>query len=198
MKIASRATLLLMATTLLGMTACKTSQKINIAGAGSTFVYPVMTRWTQDFQTAHPDVQINYQSIGSGGGIRQVTAGTVDFGASDASLSDQQLSQMKPVVQIPESAGPVCIMYNLPDLKQPLQLSPEAIAGIFLGTIKSWQDPIIKKDNPGVALPKQAVMVVHRADGSGTSNIFTTYLSDVSAEWKSKVGMGTQVSWPTG
>jgi phosphate transport system substrate-binding protein len=202
-KIAQRAALLA-AIVVLGLTACKSgsnnesSQKVTITGAGSTFVYPVMTRWTEDYQKAHSEVQINYQSIGSGGGIQQVKQGTVDFGASDAALNDEQLAAMKPILQLPESAGPVCITYNLPELKEPLRLSPEALAGIFLGTIKNWQDPAVVRDNPGVALPKTSVIVVHRADGSGTSNIFTTYLAQVSKEWATKVGKGTQVSWPAG
>jgi len=169
-----------------------------LSGAGSTFVYPVMTRWIQDFSQAHPNVRINYQSIGSGGGIQQVKQSTVDFGASDIALSDEMLAGMKPVIQIPESAGPVCITYNLPDLKQPLQLSPDSLAGIFLGTIKTWQDSAIAKDNPGVTLPKQPVVVSHRAEGSGTTNIFTTYLSAVNPEWQAKVGKGNSVSWPVG
>ncbi len=192
---------LLSTAAVLSLTACKSNSgpsNIQISGAGSTFVYPVMARWTDDYQKTHGNVQINYQSIGSGGGIQQVKAGTVDFGASDASLSDEQLSQMRPILQVPETAGPVCITYNLPELKQPLQLSAEAVAGIFLGTIKSWQDPLIKKDNPGVTIPNTPLQVVHRADGSGTTSIFTTYLAAVSPEWKSKVGKGTQVSWPTG
>jgi phosphate transport system substrate-binding protein len=122
----------------------------------------------------------------------------VDFGASDAALTDEQLAAMKPVLQMPESAGPVCITYNLPELKQPLHLSPEALAGIFLGTIKSWQDPVIKNANPGVELPKSGISVIHRADSSGTTSIFTTYLAEVSKDWASKVGKGTQVSWPAG
>ena len=188
---------------LVGFVGCKSnggseSESVMLSGAGSTFVYPVMTRWIQDYSKAHSNVQINYQSIGSGGGIQQVKSGTVDFGASDAALSDQQLTEMKPVIQIPESAGPVCITYNLPDLKQPLQLSPEALAGLFLGTIKTWQDSAIAKDNPGVTLPKQPVVVSHRAEGSGTTNIFTTYLASVSPEWQAKVGKGNSVSWPVG
>jgi phosphate transport system substrate-binding protein len=207
-KIGSRAALsaaaaLLGMMALLGMTACKSNtseqnQTVTLTGAGSTFVYPVMTRWTQDYHAAHQDVQINYQSIGSGGGIQQVKQGTVDFGASDAALDDQKLAAMKPMLQLPESAGPVCVTYNLPELKEPLRLSPEALAGIFLGHIKNWQDPAIKRDNPGVSLPGTTVVVVHRADGSGTSNIFTTYLAEVSKEWATKVGKGTQVSWPAG
>ena len=182
----------------LALTACNTTKTTQISGAGSTFINPAMGHWTQDFQRSHKDVQINYQSIGSGGGIQQVKAGTVDFGASDAALSDEQLGAMNPVLQLPESAGPVCITYNLPQLTQPLHLSSEALAGIFLGRIKTWQDPVIKADNPGVNLPNVAVAVVHRADGSGTSAIFTTYLAEVSKEWASKVGKGTQVSWPAG
>jgi phosphate transport system substrate-binding protein len=186
---------------LVGFAGCKSnsgSENVTLSGAGSTFVYPVMTRWIQDYSKAHSNVQINYQSIGSGGGIQQVKSGTVDFGASDVALSDQQLGEMKPVIQIPESAGPVCITYNLPDLKQPLQLSPEALAGIFLGNIKTWQDSAIAKDNPGVTLPKQPVVVAHRAEGSGTTNIFTTYLAAISPEWQAKVGKGNSVDWPVG
>jgi phosphate transport system substrate-binding protein len=161
-------------------------------------VYPVMTRWIESFQQAHPGVQVNYQSIGSGGGIEQVKKGTVDFGASDAALSDEQLASMSPVVQIPESAGPVCITYNLPQLTQPLQLSGEALAGIFLGKISSWRDPSIAKDNPGVTLPSDKIVVVHRAESSGTTAIFTTFLATVSPEWSQAVGKGTAVKWPAG
>jgi phosphate transport system substrate-binding protein len=190
------ASLLTLAT--IALTACKSSN-VQISGAGSTFVYPVMTRWVQDFQQSHPSTQINYQSIGSGGGVQQVKSKTVDFGATDAPLADQQLAGMPGnMIQIPETAGPVCITYNLPSLQQPLQLSPEALAGIFMGTVKNWQDSMIAKDNPGVTLPKQDIAVVHRADGSGTTNAFTTYLSAVSNDWQSKVGKGNSVSWPVG
>lgn len=186
---------------LAGLTACKSSnnnQNVMLSGAGSTFINPVMTRWTADFSQAHPNIHVNYQSIGSGAGIQQVKAGTVDFGASDVALKDQQLSAMTPVVQIPETSGPVCITYNLPGLAKPLQLSPQALAGIFLGTVKTWKDPLLAKDNPGVKLPSVPVVVSHRADSSGTTGIFTEYLSAVSPEWKTKVGAGTAVSWPTG
>ncbi|MGC2160784.1 MAG: phosphate ABC transporter substrate-binding protein PstS [Silvibacterium sp.] len=191
----------LVATVALSLTACKSSsgpKTIALEGAGSTFVYPVMTRWVQGFSQAHPNVQINYQSIGSGGGIQQVRAGTVDFGATDDPLKDAQLAAMKPVVQFPESAGPVCITYNLPELKQPLQLSADTLTGIFLGQITNWQDKAIAADNPGVTLPKEPVVVVHRAEGSGTTAAFTTYLSAVSNVWKTKVGAGKSVSWPVG
>jgi len=183
------------------LTACNSNNansNVALSGAGSTFVNPVMTRWTADFSQAHPNIHINYQSIGSGGGIQQVKAGTVDFGASDVALKDQQLAGMAPVVQIPETAGPVCITYNLPGLTQPLHLSPEALAGLFLGKIKSWKDPLLVKDNPGVKLPSSPVIISHRSDGSGTTGIFTEYLSAVSPEWKQKIGSGTAVSWPTG
>ncbi|HUO25876.1 MAG TPA: phosphate ABC transporter substrate-binding protein PstS [Candidatus Aquilonibacter sp.] len=169
-----------------------------IIGAGSTFIFPIMTRWISAFQGNHQGVQINYQSIGSGGGIQQLKKGLIDFGASDAALDDQQLKEMQPVIQIPESAGPVCITYNLPELKEPLKLSASTLSGIFLGKIKTWQDAEIKKDNPGVKLPNHAILVAHRSDGSGTTNIFTTYLTKVSPEWASKVGKGISVNWPTG
>jgi len=169
-----------------------------VIGAGSTFVYPLMTRWIATYQQSHQGVQINYQSIGSGGGIQQLKRGLVDFGASDAALDDTQLKDMPPVVQIAESAGLVCVTYNLADLKQPLKLSGKTLAGIYLGTIKTWQDPAIKKDNPGVSLPKENIMVVHRSDGSGTTNIFTTYLAAISPEWDKRVQKGLSVSWPLG
>jgi phosphate transport system substrate-binding protein len=183
------------------LTACNSSSSNTVAlnGAGSTFVYPVMGHWIQDFHGSHPNVQINYQSIGSGGGIQQVKSGTVDFGASDAPLSDQDLSEMKtPVIQIPESAGPVCVTYHLDGLSKPLQLSGATLTGIFLGKITSWQDPLLKQDNPGEQLPNSKITVVHRAEGSGTTDAFTTYLAAVSPEWAQKVGKGKSVSWPLG
>lgn len=181
------------------LSACKSSSNnVALSGAGSTFVNPAMQRWVQGFSQAHSNVQINYQSIGSGGGVQQVKAGTVDFGASDYPLKDEQIAAMKPVVQFPESAGPVCVTYNLPEVTQPLQLSADAVAGIFLGQITNWQDKKIAADNPGVKLPKEPIVVVHRSEGSGTTAGFTTYLSAVSADWKTKVGAGGSVSWPVG
>jgi phosphate transport system substrate-binding protein len=159
-----------------------------LIGAGSTFVYPLMGRWISDFQGSHQGVQINYQSIGSGGGIQQLKKGLVDFGASDAALDDQQLKEMPALIQIPESAGPVCITYNLPNLKQPLKLSAATLAAIYLGKIKTWHDPAIVKDNAGLSLPNTNIVVAHRSDGSGTSNIFTTYLATVNPEWQQKDG----------
>ena len=169
-----------------------------IIGAGSTFIYPIMSRWIAGFQAGHPGIQINYQSIGSGGGIQQLKEGLVDFGASDAALDDEKLKEMPALVQIPESAGPVCITYNLPDVKNPLKLSASSLAGIFLGKVKSWQDPQLKKDNPGLALPGTPIAVAHRSDGSGTTGIFTTYLAKVDPQWAKQVGKGIAVSWPVG
>ncbi|QMV20367.1 phosphate ABC transporter substrate-binding protein PstS [Granulicella sp. 5B5] len=187
----------------MSLTACKSSgnganQNFVLNGAGSTFVYPVMSHWAQSYNDLHNNVQINYQSIGSGGGVQQVKNGTVDFGASDYALTDAQLAGMKPVLQVPETAGPVCITYNLPGLAKPLQLSSDAITGIFLGKITTWHDPILVKDNPGINLPNSKIVVAHRTDGSGTTAAFTTYLSAVSPEWKSKVGQGGAVNWPAG
>jgi phosphate transport system substrate-binding protein len=181
------------------LTSCQSSSnQVALNGAGSTFVYPVMGRWIQDFQQSHSNVQINYQSIGSGGGIQQVKSGTIDFGASDAPLSDADMAQMAPVIQIPESAGPICVTYNLDGLQKPLQLSSEALAGIFLGKITNWQDPLLKQDNPGEKLPNAKITVVHRAESSGTTAAFTTYLSAVSPDWAQQVSKGTAVKWPTG
>jgi phosphate transport system substrate-binding protein len=174
------------------------AQVTTIVGAGSTFIKPAMTRWISEFQSSHADVQINYQPIGSAGGIDQLKKGLADFGASDAALDDNQLKDMPPLVQIPESAGPVCITYNLPGLKAPLKLSGATLAGIYLGQIKWWQDPLIKHDNEGVLIPNHAITVVHRSDGSGTTNIFTTYLAKTSQDWAKSVGQGISVTWPVG
>jgi phosphate transport system substrate-binding protein len=176
----------------------ESTQNNKVIGAGSSFINPIMSHWIEEFTKSRPGLEINYQSIGSGGGIRQLKEGTVDFGASDKALDDQELQGMPPLVQIPESAGPVCITYNLPELKDPLRLSGPTLAKIYLGEIKTWQDPSIKKDNPGVNLPSRTVVVGHRSDGSGTTNIFTTYLARVSPEWAQKVGKGLAVSWPVG
>ncbi|HET9941377.1 MAG TPA: phosphate ABC transporter substrate-binding protein PstS [Candidatus Eisenbacteria bacterium] len=181
-----------------GGPAKKPLSNITLTGAGATFPYPIYSKWF-DMYHESTGVQINYQSIGSGGGIQQLKAGTVDFGASDAPLNDEKLGEMPhPVVHIPTVAGAVVLAYNIPDLAQPLQLTPKALAGIFMGTVKTWNDPAIKAANPGVTLPATAVLAVHRSDGSGTSNIFTTYLSAVSPDWKSKVGANTSVAWPAG
>lgn len=170
-----------------------------LGASGSTFIAPLMAKWVSGYQKDHPKVQINYRAIGSGGGIEELKKGFLSFGASDAPLNDDQLKGMpSPVVQVPASAGPVCIIYNLPTLKAPLKLSANALAGIYLGTIVSWQDAAIARDNPGVSLPKTSVVVVHRSDGSGTTNIFTSYLTKVSKDWSWKAGSGLSVSWPIG
>jgi phosphate transport system substrate-binding protein len=156
-----------------------------------------MDRWASSYAQAHP-VHVNYRPIGSGGGIDEIKQGRLDFAASDAPLSDDQLKDMPPLVQVPATAGPVCIIYNLPNLNAPLRLSAKTLAGIYGGSIISWQDPAIAKDNPGVKLPKAAVIVVHRSDGSGTTNILTNYLSKVSQDWSWKSGHGLSVTWPIG
>jgi phosphate transport system substrate-binding protein len=172
-----------------------------LTGAGSTFVNPLMSRWSKEYNTLHPQVRINYQSIGSGGGRQQFLAKTVDFGASDAPLTDEQLAQaggVEQVVEIPVTHGSVVLAYNLPGVSPQLKFSPESIAGIYLGTIKMWNDKIIAADNPGTTLPAKPVLIVHRSDGSGTTDIFTDYLTKVSDDWKTKVGHGTSVQWPAG
>ncbi|HEY7616034.1 MAG TPA: phosphate ABC transporter substrate-binding protein PstS, partial [Terriglobales bacterium] len=170
-----------------------------INGAGATFPYPMYSKWFSEYHKAHPDIQFNYQSIGSGGGIRQVVAGTVDFGATDGPMTDDQMSQAKTkILHIPTVLGSVVPAYNIPGVTAELKFTPEALAGIFLGKITSWNDKAITSANPGVDLPNQSIIVVHRSDGSGTTYIWTDYLSKVSSEWKSAVGRGTSVKWPVG
>jgi len=168
-------------------------------GAGATFPYPMYSKWFSDYNKLHPDVQINYQSIGSGGGIRQVLSGTVDFGASDGPMTDEQLGQAKvKILHIPTVLGADVPAYNIPGVTGEVKFTPEVLANIFLGKITSWNDPAIVKANPGVNFPNQPIIVVHRSDGSGTTYIFTDYLSKVSKEWENTVGRGTSVKWPIG
>jgi len=168
-------------------------------GAGATFPYPMYSKWFNEYRKARPDVQINYQSIGSGGGIRQVLAGTVDFGATDGPMSDEQLNQARTkILHIPTVLGAVVPAYNIPGVKQELKFTPEILAGIFLGKITHWNDAAIAKVNPGVTFPNQEIVVVHRSDGSGTTYVWTDYLSKVSPEWKNGPGRGTSVKWPKG
>ena len=175
------------------------SAQMLINGAGATFPYPLYSKWFEEFIKVDPEVRFNYQSIGSGGGIRQVLAGTVDFGASDGPMSDEQLAQAKvKILHIPTVLGAVVPAYNVPGVSTALNFSPEVIADICLGKISNWNDKAIAKDNPGVTLPDRPVIVVHRSDGSGTNYIFTDYLSKVSPEWQSRVGKGTSVKWPVG
>jgi phosphate transport system substrate-binding protein len=168
-------------------------------GAGATFPYPMYSKWFSDYNKLHPDVQINYQSIGSGGGIRQVLNGTVDFGASDGPMSDEQLKEAQvKILHIPTVLGAVVPAYNVPGINGEIKFTPEALAGIFLGKVQKWNDAAITQANPGVKFPDQAIIVVHRSDGSGTTYIFTDYLSKVSKEWESSVGKGTSPKWPVG
>lgn len=185
--------------TLLALTATLTFAQTQLNGAGATFPYPMYSKWFSEYHKAHPEVQINYQSIGSGGGIRQLIAGTVDFGASDGPMSDEQLSQAKQkVLHIPTVLGAVVPAYNVPGVGGDLKFTGEILANIYLGKITNWNDPAIAKLNPGVKLPSDAIVVNHRSDGSGTTFIFTDYLSSVSSDWKSNVGKGTSVKWPVG
>src|ERR1019366_9887620 len=166
-----------------------------LSAGGSTFIEPIIDRWDSDYGKSHP-LHINYLPVGSGGGIDRLRKGYGDFIATDAPLMDDQLQGLPPVVQFPVIAGPVCVIYNLPGLKTPLRLSGRTLAGIYAGEIVNWQAPAIARDNPGSALPHASVIVVHRSDGSGTTQIFTNYLSAVSATWKTKAGQGLTVNWP--
>lgn len=171
--------------------------KLNAAGA--TFPYPIYSKWFSEYHQQHPDVEINYQSIGSGGGIAQLKSGTVDFGASDMPLDDTKLKLMPmQILQLPTVLGSIVPAYNLSSVKEELKFTPQIIAGIYLGQITSWNDKAIAAANPGVSLPNTPIIVVHRSDGSGTTFVFTDYLSKISPDWKSRVGSNTSVSWPVG
>ncbi len=171
----------------------------NINGAGATFPYPIYSRWFTEYNKIHPEVKINYQSIGSGGGIRQVSEGTVDFGATDGPMNDQQIADAKvKTIHIPTVLGAVVPVFNIPGNSKDLNFSSDVIADIYLGKISKWNDPRIAKDNPGVQFPDKAILPVYRSDGSGTTYIFTDFLSKVSADFQSKIGKGTSVKWPTG
>jgi len=174
-----------------------------LTGAGATFPYPIYSKWFSEYNQIHPDIQINYQSIGSGGGIRQVLAQTVDFGASDVPMTDDQLAEAKnklgcDVLHFPTVLGAVLPTYNIPGVSQELNFTPEALANIYLGKITKWNDPAITGPNPGVNLPDADIVVVHRSEGSGTTFVWVDYLSKVSEEWKAKVGKGASVNWPVG
>ena len=170
----------------------------SLTGAGATFPYPIYSKWF-DVYRQKTGVQINYQSIGSGAGIQQVKAGTVDFGASDAALSNERLREMpRRILHFPTVAGAVALAYDIPGLAQPLRLTPELVSGIYLGKVTTWDDKRIAAVNPGASLPSAPILAVHRSDGSGTTNIFTSYLSAVSVEWREIVGANTSVSWPSG
>jgi phosphate transport system substrate-binding protein len=174
------------------------AQAQKLTGAGATFPYPIYSKWFSEYSAAHPGVEINYQSIGSGGGIKQVTAGLVDFGASDVTMNDDQLAQSKiKLVHIPTVLGAVVPIFNVTGVSD-IKFSPDVLADIFLGKISNWNDPRIAKDNPGVKLPSQNINVIHRAEGSGTTFIFTDYLSKVSKDWLNGPGRGAALNWPKG
>jgi phosphate transport system substrate-binding protein len=167
--------------------------------AGATFPYPIYSKWFDLYHTSHSNVQINYQSIGSGGGIRQLLDKTVDFGASDGPMNDDQLKQASvPILHFPTVLGAAVLSYNVPGVQTDLNFTPEALSGIFLGKVTKWNDPSIASANSGVKLPGDDIVLVHRSDGSGTTYIWTDYLSKVSPEWQTKVGKGTSVNWPVG
>lgn len=189
-----RVSLLLVCTLLVGIA---TAQNLN--GAGATFPYPIYSKWFSEYHSAHSEVQINYQSIGSGGGIRQLAAGTVDFGASDMPLNDEQAKQIpQPIFQLPTVLGSVVPAYNIAGVTAEVKFTPEVLAGIYLGKITNWNDKAIAAANPGVSFPDKPIVVAHRSDGSGTTFVWTDYLSKVSPEWKSQVGSNTSVKWPVG
>jgi len=174
------------------------AQAQKLTGAGATFPYPIYSKWFSEYSAAHPGVEINYQSIGSGGGIKQVTAGLVDFGAADVPMNDDQLAESKiKLVHIPTVLGAVVPIFNVSGVND-LKFSPDVLADIFLGKISNWSDPRIAKDNPGVKLPSETINVIHRAEGSGTTFIFTDYLSKVSKDWLNGPGRGAALNWPKG
>jgi phosphate transport system substrate-binding protein len=173
-------------------------ETVTLNGAGATFPYPLISKWSSEYNKINPEAQINYQSVGSGAGIKQITARTVDFGASDAPLTEQEYANVSGLLQIPESIGAVVVAYNLPGIQKGVKLSGDVAADIFLGKIKKWNDPKIVSLNPGIQFPEKDIIVAHRSDGSGTTFVFTDYLSAVSQDWRSKVGKGKSVNWPVG
>jgi phosphate transport system substrate-binding protein len=188
---------------ILGIAGSSFGQTVSLTGAGATFPYPLYSKWFDEYRKVDPNAQINYQSIGSGGGIRQITEGTVDFGASDGPMTDEQIKAFKEkrkcgVLHFPATLGADVPTYNLSGVTTVLNFTPEALAGIFLGKITKWNDPEIAKANPDVKLPDANIVVVHRSDGSGTTYVWVDYLAKVSPEWKSKVGVATSVNWPVG
>jgi len=187
----------IMAVGLVASTAFADTTLIN--GAGSTFMYPALTKWFEVYASVDSSVQFNYQAIGSGAGIKQITAKTVDFGGTDGPMTEDQMTQAPGrIYHIPMVMGAEAIAYNVPGVNTGLKLTADVIAGIYLGKITQWNDPKIAEQNPGVNLPAQSIVVAHRSDGSGTTYIFTDYLSSVSGEWKGRVGKGTSVNWPIG
>ncbi|MDE1728828.1 MAG: phosphate ABC transporter substrate-binding protein PstS [Thaumarchaeota archaeon] len=190
--------LILIVPTLSLHASAQTSQSYTITGAGSTFVFPLMDTWRVEYNKLHPNISLNYQSIGSGAGIKLLEQKSVDFAASDAPLSASEAAQAPGALTIPDSIGGITVAYNLPGIDKGLKLTGPVIAQIFMGTITSWNDPALVSLNPGVNLPSQKIIIAHRSDGSGTTYAFTDYLSKVSPDWKSKVGEGKTVPWPIG
>jgi phosphate transport system substrate-binding protein len=189
---------LVAAATMLLIASSAGAQSVNLTGAGATFPFPLYSKWSQVYE-AEKGVKVNYQSIGSGGGIRQFISKTVDFGASDGPMTDDQIREAGGrVLHVPMVAGAVVAVYNVPGVGPGLNFAPDVLADIFLGKVVKWDDPRIAKENAGVKLPAVPIVVVHRSDGSGTTAIWVNYLSKVSPEWKTKVGEGTSVEWPTG
>ena len=182
-----------------GAAQASSGQTMTLNGAGSSFDNPLFSKAFAEYTRLHSNVQVNYQSVGSGAGIQQLTQGTVDFGASDAPLTDEQFAAAESdVLHVPVTLGAVSVAYNLPGVNEGLKLSADALSKIYLGTIKKWNDPAIAQINPDVQLPDTDVAVVHRSDGSGTTDIFTTYLAATSQAWKDQVGSGLSVDWPVG
>jgi phosphate transport system substrate-binding protein len=190
-------TILGLATLAAMFAASAVAQSINAAGA--TFPDVIYKKWFGEFKAAHPTVSINYQAIGSGGGVKQITEATVDFGASDMPMTDDQIKAVKvKPLHFPTVLGPLVLTYNIPGVTAVLKLTPDAVAGIYLGDIKKWNDPKIASENAGVKLPNEEISVVHRSDGSGTTFVFVDYLAKISPAWKSKVGVSSSVQWPAG
>lgn len=203
----SRLTAGLLAVAVLALAGCNggdssnlgSSGEVRVQGAGATFPNPLYQKWFSEYNKIHPNARFDYQSIGSGGGIKQVLEQTVDFGGTDAPMKDEDLKSARgEILHIPTVLGAVVLTYNLPNFQGELTLSPEATAGIFLGSITKWDDPLIAASNAGLKLPAENITVAHRSDGSGTTFVFTDYMSKVSADWKAKVGAGTSVQWPVG
>ncbi len=176
----------------------KAPETVTLNGAGATFPYPLISKWSSEYNKIKPNIQINYQSVGSGAGINQITAKTVDFGASDAPLTEKEYANISGILQIPESIGAVVVAYNLPGIQKGVKLTGDVVADIFLGKITKWNDPRIVSLNSDIQLPAKDIIVAHRSDGSGTTFVFTDYLSAVSPDWKSKAGKGKSVNWPVG
>lgn len=177
----------------------KRDEAISLNGAGATFPFPLYSKWISEYNKQNPNVKINYQSIGSGGGIRQIIAGTVDFGATDAPMKDDETKQAPgKLFHIPATIGAVVVAYNVPEVSGNLRLVPEVLVAIYAGKIKIWNDPKIKADNPEAKLPAKDISVIYRTDGSGTTAVFTEYLAKISKEWREKVGAGKSVNWPVG